>query len=149
MARPTRNHGAAVLAALLLCAAPANAAGKFPIGDWYGEGQPGDPNYHWLAHYKPGGVFEIVFRHCISGKALDDNEGGTWSYENGRDRISTLHIEGEATHYVDDYETISNTGRVWKYRMVASLNADAPIGFVFTAVRVDASFVLPQCDMSS
>jgi hypothetical protein len=122
---------------------------SFPVGDWYGEGQPGDPNYHWLAHYGPDGSFAIEFRHCIAGKADDDTEAGTWAYAKGRNRITTEYVEGTAVHDVDDYDTVSFDGSRWKYRMMASLNPDAPIGFVFTAVRVPGSFTLPACDTTS
>jgi hypothetical protein len=52
-----------VLAVLLALAAPA-AAAPFPVGAWFGQGQPHDKSEMWIARMLANGDFRVQFRTC-------------------------------------------------------------------------------------
>ena len=126
---------------------PANAAsGASVIGDWYGVGQPHDKDMAYLDHIKPDGTYVSEFIVCRGKKSEHHIESGTWSSSPDVTRVVTKIIDGHAVGFAYDYAMVSNDGKTWIYRIVASEpeNANA-IGYQFTAKRVSPDFRMPGC----
>jgi len=122
---------------------------KTLVGDWYGEGQPNSPQVMFLVHEYAGGTFTIEFRDCSSGRAVDHVESGDWSYADDKETVVTEALNGRKAHFVDQYLTVSYDGRNRRYQLIASDSLASEIGFVFSAVRVDKSFTLSDCKLTS
>jgi hypothetical protein len=118
------------------------AAGPFLVGDWYGEGQPDNPNVYWVAHIQEDGFYSAHFRFCRGHVASDVEDLGNWTYSAKVAVLVTLRVNGQAVHDTDRYDTISYDGRKHVYRHERT-------GYVFTAVRVAKDFELPTCSLSS
>jgi hypothetical protein len=131
-----------VLAVLVFGAPTSSAANSFLIGDWYGEGQPDDPNVYWLAHIGSDGRYSALFRFCRGHVASDLEDTGTWTYGGKIVEIVTLTVNGHPVRDTDRYDTLSYDGHKHVYRHERS-------GYVFTAVRVKHDFELPPCSLSS
>lgn len=127
----------AILAPLAL-GQGALAAASSIAGTWYGEGQPGDPDYVWVAHFSAGGNYEAHFRVCHGGVTQEDVNKGVWTYSGRINDVLTLEADGHAMYRDDRYDTISIDASKFVYRHEAT-------GFVFTARRVDDKFKLPSC----
>jgi len=112
-----------------------------PVGNWYGEGQPGEGNVIWLSHHWPDGRWDIRGRWCKGGKVLrEEFDSGHWQYTKGAELIVTTKVDGQPAHDENHYRTVSYDGRKHVYRHLES-------GFVFSSVRVDEKFELPSCAM--
>ncbi len=108
------------------------------VGTWYGEGQPDDPNYMWMAHYDAGGKYEAHFRICRGTATEEIVNKGVWTYSGAIDDVVTLEADGHAMYHDDRYDTLSLDKNKYVYRHEAT-------GFVFTARRVADDFKLPTC----
>lgn len=141
----------AALAATWLSPSNSTAAATYSraaIGDWYGEGEPNSPQVKFLSHYGPDGTWTIQFRDCSSQPPLEQIESGTWSDASGKTTIITTSVNGAPAYYTDSYQTVSNDGQTRRYRLVES-NSLRDVGFVFTAIRVNKDFALPDCRLTS
>jgi hypothetical protein len=130
---------------LLLClllAAPAAAAPFSPIGIWYGEGEPDDPDTMWLIQFTPDGNFTAQFRFCRGRRGADQYETGTWSFGAGIEDVVTRTVNGRARYDDNRYKLLSYDGRKQVYRYLRT-------GFVFTSVKVGGKFRMPQCGLTS
>jgi hypothetical protein len=107
-------------------------------GTWYGEGQPNDPDYFWVAHFYPGGNYEAHFRVCRGNQTSEDVNKGIWTYSGHVNDVVTLEADGHSMYRDDRYDTISIDAKSFVYRHEAT-------GYVFTARRVDDKFQLPSC----
>ncbi len=75
------------IAAAFLFAAGAAAAN--PVGMWYGEGQPHDPNILYLDHFSEDGTFRSEFRRYERCEIVwQQFEEGRWNQED--DKIITI-----------------------------------------------------------
>lgn len=108
------------------------------VGTWYGEGQPGDPDYFWVAHFSAGGNYEAHFRICKGTDTREDVNKGVWTYSGGVNDVLTLEADGHAMYRDDHYDTLSLDATKFVYRHEGT-------GFVFTARRVEDTFKLPSC----
>ncbi|HEX3755352.1 MAG TPA: hypothetical protein VHV26_09780 [Rhizomicrobium sp.] len=126
----------------LLLAGPAAAAAFSPVGVWYGEGEPGDPNTMWLVRLSPDGGFTAQFRFCRNRQSFDQFETGTWSFKDGLEELLTRTVNGRPSQDDNSYRLLSYDGRKQVYRYLRT-------GFVFTSVRVDGKFPMPQCGLMS
>jgi hypothetical protein len=125
--------------------ASATSRVKLPVmvGNWYGEGQPNDPNTMWLAHIAPDGKFSAQFRSCVRGKPVDEQTiAGSWTYHDGQWELVTTLVNGITINSINIYKTLSYDGRKHVYRHLQT-------NYVFTAVRVKQDYKLPSCNLSS
>ena len=128
---------------ILLLTSGASAASV--VGDWYGEGyQPlWRDNAQWLMHLRPDGGYAIEFRqyhHCQV--VLDQKETGTWKF--GDDfRTVTTALNGQPTHYENDYRVGALTDTEFDIIHVGT-------GQAYVEKRVGAHYVMPKpdCPMS-
>ena len=132
----------ALAAFWILFACPAMAASPYLLGFWYGTGQPDDKTNMWLEQFLPNGEFRGAYRSCVKGKPLDMRQTGHWSLDGDRETIEILTVNGESHPRTDLYQLVSLEGPIWKYRSL-------PLGYVFTARRVDDNFELPSCEAVS
>jgi hypothetical protein len=134
------------LIAVLACNG-AVAANRAPvIGDWYGIGQPHDGEMAYLDHIKPDGTYVSEFEVCKGKKSVHHVESGFWSASPDITRVVTKIIDGHAADFTYDYQMISNNGKTWVYKIVAS-DPENPqaLGYQFNARRVTPDFRLPGC----
>lgn len=130
------------LAGLLsLLATPAFAA-AYPVGTWFGEGEPYDKHQMWLEWFTADGNFHGLYRSCDRGKARDTTQAGRWSIQGDQETIQILTVNGMAASRTDPYKLVSYDGKKWVYRFLGN-------GFVFTAKRVDEKFEMPSCESIS
>jgi hypothetical protein len=133
--------GRPVLAVLLALAAPA-AAAPFPVGAWFGQGQPHDKSEMWIARMLANGDFRVQFRTCRKGKAADQFEIGRWVLKDGLETIDIALVNGRPLPRRDQYRILRQDGRVQSYRYLRT-------GFVFTSRRVADDYPMPRCDLVS
>ncbi len=134
------------LAIVLMLAGAASAGQKpppFPVGTWYGEGQPSYKTVMWVPHYYANGTVTARFRFCTPQGPFDSSLSGTWRYKDGK---LTITSEGGR---IDTYQTVSLDKQRWRYRYLASTGQTNGIGFVFTAVRVTDDSEIPPCEFTS
>jgi len=122
---------------------------KLVLGDWYGEGQPGEPEVYWIDHYGSDGSFAVEARYCTNGRNDYHVEAGSWSIRNGRLRIATEVVNGRAKVRVDEYDVLAFDGRTWKNRLISSTLFPEDAGAEFTSVHVGQGFKLPGCQHTS
>ena len=137
-----RHLTAFAAAAWLLFAGPAMAATPYLLGFWFGTGQPNYKTNMWLEQFLPDGEFRGQYRSCVGGKPQDMTQTGRWSLDGDRERIDILTANGQYQPRSDPYQLVSVDEKTWKYRYL-------PLGYVFTARRVDDKFELPSCEAIS
>jgi hypothetical protein len=135
-------------AALLLCglllASPASAQSNWMVGNWYGYGQPQDKSSMWLESVRPGGTLRVQHRTCVQGKAIDEIQEGRWSLKGDFLTVRIERVDGEPLSETRDdvYRIQSHTATRQTYRLERT-------GFVYNSRKVNGSFRLPPCDLSS
>jgi hypothetical protein len=136
------------LALLAMFAGNAVAANnRLPVvGDWYGIGQPHDGEMAYLDHIKPDGTYVSEFEVCKGKKSEHHVESGFWNASPDITRVITKIIDGHAVDFTYDYQMVSNDGKNWVYKIVASdpENPEA-LGYQFNARRVTPDFRMPGC----
>jgi hypothetical protein len=125
----------------VLLATPA-AAAPFPVGSWYGTGQPHDKSEMWLDHMLPNGEFRAQFRKCVKGKALDQFETGWWRMKDDTFTIQVFTVNGLMYPREDTYKLLFHDKTRQRYRYLKT-------GYVFSSTLVGDKFELPACDMMS
>ena len=137
-----RGFSLSLAVLLSLLAEPACAAAAYPVGTWFGEGEPYDKHQMWLEWFTADGNFHGLYRSCDRGKARDTTQAGRWSIEGDQETIQILTVNGMAASRTDPYKLVSYDGKKWVYRYLGN-------GFVFTAKRVDEKFEMPSCESIS
>ena len=117
-------------------------AAPFLVGAWFGQGQPDDKGEMWLAHNAPDGSFQVQFRSCRKGQALDQIETGRWSLNGDTETLQVLTVNGAPLAQKELYKVLSHDGAKQVYRYDVT-------GFVYTSRRVDDKFELPSCETIS
>ena len=128
---------------LIVCLAafPARAASSL-VGIWFGQGQPYDKRSMYIDRFMANGRFRSEFRDCRGPKAEDSDEEGIWSVKGD---ILTIQVErrnGVADPRTETYRLISVTQTRFK-------DVFLPLNFPFDEHRVDAKFVMPDCQLVS
>ncbi len=124
------------------CGAVTAPAGQSPVGYWYEEGQPDDPNVLTIVHFDVSGRFDVHFRMCHGHDQADDIETGVWIYANGINDMVTLTANGGSAYRDDRYDTVKLDATHYVYRHERT-------GYVFKDVRVDAKSDVPSCESTS
>jgi len=127
---------------LLLALVTPAAAAPFPVGTWFGQGQPHDRGEMWVAQMLADGAFRVQFRTCRKGKAIDQFETGRWVLKEDLETIDIATVNGQPLPRTDRYRILSQDGRVQSYRYLRT-------GFVFTSHRVADGYRMPRCDLVS
>jgi hypothetical protein len=117
-------------------------AAPFLVGAWFGQGQPNDKSEMWLARNAPDGTFQVQFRACSKGKALDQMETGRWSLAGDTETLEVLSVNGAPMAQKEIYKILSQDGAKQVYRYQAT-------GFVYSSRRVDGNFEMPSCETIS
>ena len=117
-------------------------AAPFLVGAWFGQGQPDNKGEMWLARNAPDGSFQVQFRSCTKGHALDQVETGRWSLNGDREILQVLTVNGAPLTQTELYKVLSHDGAKQVYRYEVT-------GFVYTSHRVDDKFELPSCETIS
>ena len=117
-------------------------AAPFLIGAWFGQGQPDNKGEMWLARNFPDGSFQVQFRSCNKGHALDQVETGRWSLNGDTETLQVLTVNGAPLAQKELYKVLSHDGARQVYRSEVT-------GFVYTSRRVDDKFELPSCETIS
>lgn len=120
----------------------ASLAAPFLVGAWFGQGQPNDKSEMWLARNAPDGTFQVQFRACSKGKALDQMETGRWSLNGDTEKLEVLSVNGAPMMQQEIYKILSHDGARQVYRYLAT-------GFVYSSRRVDGKFEMPSCEAIS
>ncbi|HUJ46883.1 MAG TPA: hypothetical protein VLV55_07095 [Rhizomicrobium sp.] len=149
MTRLSWALAAFAIANIATSAAGASINPKLVLGDWYGEGQPGEPEVYWIDHYGSDGSFAVEARYCTNGRSDYHVEAGSWSIHNGRLRIATEVVNGRSESRVDEYDVLAFDGRTWKDRLISSSLLPEAVGSEFTSVHVGQGFKLPGCHPTS
>jgi hypothetical protein len=98
-----------------------------------------------IARFRGNGTFIVEFRRCLPEGVVDSTEAGHWTYADGK-----MHLKKEVYNGVpgavfnETYETTSNSGRIWDYRLVSG---GMPMSF--HDVRVTTDSKMPGCDITS
>ncbi|MBV9550021.1 MAG: hypothetical protein JO256_10160 [Alphaproteobacteria bacterium] len=131
------------LLVVLLAATPAGAAPQWIAGRWFGTGQPNDKSEMWLEEGGADGSFHVLFRACHQGKAVDMTNDGHWELNGNAETITVEAVNGQKiVPRIDRYTILSHDAGRQVYRYELS-------GFVYTSHRVDATFRMPSCDLTS
>ena len=134
-----------LLAALLLAAAPAMAQKKpWPVaGIWFGSGQLDDRSQMYIDTFRPDGSFHVHHRKCAQGKvAYDLFETGRWRVADNSLTIDITTVNGRKEPRSDYYFIKSVDDKTQSYVHIDT-------NFEFRARKVNASFKMPPCDLSS
>ena len=127
---------AVVVAAALTRAAPA-AEFSF-VGNWYGVGEPDDPNISYIDSYSADGTFHSEFRKCEHGEVVwKQTETGKWSVKNGTMRMISDTIDGKPDRFDNSYSIELAGPNEFHARL---LRPD----FLFVERRI-AKFEFPPC----
>ena len=132
-----------LLAALLLTAAPVQAAPSYMVGTWFGQGQPDDKSAMYIDRMRADGTWRGEYRVCIKGKPpKDDIQEGRWKL-NGD--ILTLGVEtvgGQFWPRTDTYKILEHGPKAQKYLSLG-------YKFTYTPQRVADDFKMPSCELTS
>jgi hypothetical protein len=117
-------------------------ADSYPVGIWFGEGEPEDSHEMWLEWFTADGGFRGLYRLCDKGKGRDMVQAGRWSIDGDDETIQIATVDGLPAPRIDLYKRMSYDGKKWVYRYLGN-------GYVFTARRVDDKFQMPSCESIS
>jgi hypothetical protein len=132
-----------LLAALLLMAAPAQAATSYMVGTWFGHGQPEDKSAMYIDRVRADGTWQGEYRICSKGKPTDDlTQTGRWKLDGD---ILTLGVEtvgGQFWPRTDLYKMLAHSPTAQKYLSISR-------NFIYTPQRVADDFKMPSCELTS
>jgi hypothetical protein len=138
-----------LLVPFLLCASAAQAAETSIVGDWYEEATYGGATTIALSHFHADGTFSVTFHKCAKPQAIEHVDTGTWTYEGGKLRMITQVSNSIWTMDIEDYQTISNNGKVWIYKSTGG-DAFSEYGQVmFRDLKVAPASTMSGCDLTS
>ena len=137
-----RNFGVSVLRILILAAAGSAAAAPAPaptlVGNWYGIGEPDDPNIFYIDSYHADGSFNSEYRKCEKGKLVfQQTQSGKWTYRNGLLTMNATMLNGQPGQFDHSYKIESLTAIEFRARMIGR-------DFLFVENRVP-TFDFPLC----
>lgn len=131
-----------LLSCAMLVVLIAGAAEARPIGIWYGEGQPHDPNILYLDQFNEDGTFKSEFRKYDRCEVVwQQVEEGTWSEDD--DIITTVTTKANGVPILG-YQEYRNEGETENEIRLRHLETD----YLFIERRVD-SFEFPACWIGS
>jgi hypothetical protein len=131
----------------LLFAPTALAAEASIVGDWYEEAIYGGSRVISILRIKADGTYTGAYRRCAAEGPVDSVSEGRWTVQGKRVRMTVRSRFGLETW--DEYETVSNDGRVWVYRAVAGNGFNTFGAVTFRDVKITAESRLPTCDTLS
>lgn len=109
------------------------------VGNWYGIGEPGDPDIFYIDSYHADGTFNSEYRKCVQGKlAYQQTQSGKWTYRGGVLTMNSNVINGKPGVFDHSYKIESLTATEFQARMVD------PTEFLFVQNRIPA-FEFPPC----
>ena len=132
-----------VASALALAAAQASFAAPAPaptlVGNWYGIGEPDDPDIFYIDSYHADGTFNSEYRKCVKGKLdYQQTQSGKWTYRGGVLTMNSDTINGKPGRFDHSYKIESLTPTEFQARMLG------PVAFLFVQNRIPA-FEFPPC----
>jgi len=139
----------AVTLVSLALLAGAKASEPSIVGDWYEEATYGGGTTLALSHFRGDGTFTVIFRKCLKPAMLESTDTGTWTYVNGRLRMTTQTTNGFWTFDIEDYQTLSNDGKVWVYKSISGSAVQEYGTVTFRDIRVTHDSKMTGCDLTS
>lgn len=130
----------AIAAAITGAAAP--APGFSFVGNWYGVGEPDDPNISYIDSYSADGTFHSEFRKCQGTQVVwQQSETGRWSLVAGVLRMVSDTINGMPDRFDNSYRIESTQPDEFQARL-------AQPDFLFVEKRIP-KFEFPPCYIGS
>jgi hypothetical protein len=127
---------AAAMATVLVAAAP--GAESSLTGNWYGVGEPDNPNISYIDSYSADGTFHSEFRRCERGEVVGrQTETGKWTLNNGVLRMISDTIDGKPDRFDNSYRIELATVNEFHARL-------SQPDFLFVEKRI-AKFEFPLC----
>ena len=103
---------------LLASGAVSAAAPPALVGNWYGVGEPDDPNVSYIDAYQADGTFHSEFRRCEKGEVVwHQTETGKWSVRNGVLRMISDTIDGKPDVFDNSYTIELQTPNEFRARL--------------------------------
>ena len=135
-----------ILIPIAVAAAMSAAAAPSPdfdfVGNWYGVGEPDDPNISYIDSYSPDGTFHSEFRKCQGTQVVwHQTETGRWSVANGVLRMISDSIDGMPDRFDNSYRLESTVPGEFRARL-------AQPDFLFVEKRIP-KFEFPPCYVGS
>lgn len=129
-----------VASALIAVASTASAApAPTLVGNWYGIGEPDDPDIFYIDSYAADGTFHSEYRKCVKGKlAYQQTQSGKWIYQGGTLTMNADMIDGKPGRFDHSYGIEELTQNEFKARM------RGPVQFLFVENRIP-EFKFPPC----
>ena len=120
----------------------ASAAAANPVGLWYGEGQPHDPNILYLDQFNEDGTFRSEFRIYERCEIVwQQVEEGRWNQDGDLVITLTDTVNGRS---ILGYQEYRNEGQTENEIRLRHLKTD----YLFVERRID-SFEFPACWIGS
>src|SRR5215467_3492616 len=135
-------HQVRVLVALTVAVALGSGASAainpMFVGNWYGIGEPDDPNIFYIDSYSADGTFHSEYRKCEKGKLIySQTQSGRWSVANGVLTMNSDVVDGKPQRFDHSYTIESLTQNEFHARYH---NPD----YLFVEKRIPA-FEFPPC----
>jgi hypothetical protein len=127
----------------------AHASEPSIVGDWFEDETYGGQRTIAVGHFKPDGSFSVDFRTCLKKGFLDHTETGQWTYSAGKLEMMTQTDNGFWVSDIEDYQTLSNNGKLWVYKSTAGSGFQQYGSITFRDVRVEKGSKPPDCDLTS
>jgi hypothetical protein len=131
----------AALAFVLLASSSLAAPAPAPtlVGNWYGIGEPDDPDIFYIDSYASDGTFHSEYRKCEKGKLVyQQTQSGKWNYRGGVLTMNANMINGKPGVFDHSYTIEELTPTEFKARM------HGPTPFLFVENRIP-KFEFPPC----
>ncbi len=121
--------------------APAPRAAPQPtlVGNWYGIGQPSDPDVFYIDSYHADGTFNSEYRKCVKGKLdYQQTQSGKWTYRGGVLTMNANMIDGKPGTFDHSYTIESLTFTEFQARL------HDPTNYLYVQNRIP-KFEFPPC----
>jgi len=108
------------------------------VGNWYGIGEPDDPDIFYIDSYHADGTFNSEYRKCEKGKLIySQTQSGRWSVANGVLTMNSENVDGKPQHFDHSYTIESLTQSEFQARYHSP-------DYLFVEKRIPA-FEFPPC----
>jgi len=125
-------------AALALSSGAVAAVNPGFVGNWYGIGEPDDPNIFYIDSYSADGTFHSEYRKCEKGQLIySQTQSGRWSVSNGVLTMNSQIVDGKPQRFDHSYTIESLTQNEFHARYHSP-------DYLFVEKRVPA-FEFPPC----
>ena len=112
------------------------------VGNWYGIGEPGDPDIFYIDSFHGDGTFNAEYRKCEKGKVIyRQTQSGRWRFADGVLTLNSTVINGLPGRFDHYYTIVSMNLTEFQARLHEP-------DFLFVEKRVP-NFEFPPCYLGS